>query len=92
MPKHRDRQLWRYGLEEKPKGFQVIPRRPPWPPGHGPCGDGAGACCAGWVIERTFAWLSRSPRLARDCQRLPETSVAMIHAAMSRIMLRRLAG
>jgi transposase len=27
VPKHRDRHLWRYGLEEKPKGFQVIPRR-----------------------------------------------------------------
>jgi putative transposase len=24
---HRDRQLWRYGLEEKPCGFQVLPRR-----------------------------------------------------------------
>jgi hypothetical protein len=24
---HRDRHLWRYRLEEKPKGFQVIPRR-----------------------------------------------------------------
>jgi hypothetical protein len=27
VPKHRDRHLWRQGLEEKPKGFQVIPRR-----------------------------------------------------------------
>ena len=27
VPKHRDRHLWRYGLEDKPKGFQVIPRR-----------------------------------------------------------------
>jgi putative transposase len=24
---HRDRQLWRYGLEEKPRGFGVLPRR-----------------------------------------------------------------
>ena len=44
-----------------------------------------------WVVERTFAWLSRSRRLARDYERPPETGVAMIHAAMSRIMLRRLA-
>ena len=71
VPKHRDRHLWRYGLEEKPKGFQVIPRR--------------------WVVERTFAWLSRSRRLARDYERLPATGKAMIHAAMSRIMLRRIA-
>ena len=27
VPQHPDRQLWRYGLEEKPRGFQVLPRR-----------------------------------------------------------------
>src|SRR5215213_3479654 len=27
VPHHRDRQLWRYGLEEKPHGFLVLPRR-----------------------------------------------------------------
>ena len=27
VPYHRDRQLWRYGLEEKPRGFRVLPRR-----------------------------------------------------------------
>ena len=26
-PSPRDRQLWRYGLEEKPRGFQMLPRR-----------------------------------------------------------------
>lgn len=70
VPKHRGRQFWRYGLEDKPKGFQVIPRR--------------------WVVERTFAWLLRSRRLARDYERLPETGETMIHIAMSRIMLRRM--
>ncbi len=30
-------------------------------------------------------------RLAKDYERLPETALAMIYAAMSRIMLRRLA-
>jgi transposase len=44
-----------------------------------------------WVVERTFAWLSRSRRLARDHERLPETGEAMIQEAMSRIMLRRIA-
>ena len=27
VPHHRNRQLWRYELEEKPRGFQVLPRR-----------------------------------------------------------------
>jgi putative transposase len=27
VPHHPDRHLWRYGLEEKPSGFQVLPRR-----------------------------------------------------------------
>ena len=27
VPRHPDRQLWRYGLEEKPRGFQVLPPR-----------------------------------------------------------------
>jgi putative transposase len=27
VPRHRDRQLWRYGLEETPRGFLVLPRR-----------------------------------------------------------------
>ena len=70
VPRHPDRQLWRYGLEEQPHGFQVLPRR--------------------WVVERTFAWLGQARRLAKDYERLPETAVAMIYWAMSRIMLRRL--
>ncbi len=52
---------------------------------------GSGSCRAAGVIERTFAWLARSRRLARDSERLAETGEAMIHAAMTRIMLRRLA-
>ncbi len=42
-------------------------------------------------IERTFAWLGQARRLAKDYERLPQTAVAMIYAAMSRLMLRRLA-
>jgi hypothetical protein len=43
-------------------------------------------------VERTSAWLSRSCRLARDYERLLDTGEAMVHATMSRIMLRRVAG
>lgn len=44
-----------------------------------------------WVIERTFAWLTRHRRLARDYERLVESSQAFIYVAMIRLGLRRLA-
>ena len=44
-----------------------------------------------WIVERTFAWLVRQRRLARDYERLPEISEAFIYAAMIRLMVRRLA-
>lgn len=43
-----------------------------------------------WVVERTFAWLGRNRRLAKDYERLPETEQAFIYMAMSRILLRRI--
>lgn len=43
-----------------------------------------------WVVERTFAWLNKQRRLAKDYEALTETSEAMIYAAMVRLMLARL--
>jgi transposase len=43
-----------------------------------------------WVVERTFGWLARHRRLARDYERLPESSEAMIRLASIHMMLRRL--
>lgn len=45
-----------------------------------------------WVAERTFAWLVRNRRLARDYERLTANSEAMIKVAMIRLMTARLAG
>jgi transposase len=45
-----------------------------------------------WVVERTFGWLVRNRRLARDYERLTDTSEAMIKIAMIRLMATRLAG
>jgi putative transposase len=44
-----------------------------------------------WVVERTFAWLGRSRRLYKDCEKLTETSAAMVKIAMIHLMVRRLA-
>ena len=44
-----------------------------------------------WIIERTFGWLTRNRRLARDYERLPDTSQAFIYVAMIRLMTMRLA-
>ena len=43
------------------------------------------------MIERTFAWISRNRRLAKDYETLPETGESFIYMAMSRILLKRLA-
>lgn len=45
-----------------------------------------------WVVERTFGWLVRHRRLARDYERLTTNSEAMIKIAMIRLMAARLAG
>ena len=44
-----------------------------------------------WIVERTFAWLGRYRRLKSDYERLPATTEAIIHIAMIRLMVRRLA-
>jgi transposase len=43
-----------------------------------------------WVVERTFGWLVANRRLARDYERLPQTSDTFVYVAMCRLMLRRL--
>lgn len=44
-----------------------------------------------WVVERTFAWLGRYRRLSKDYEFLTDSSRAMIFAALSCLMLKRLA-
>ena len=44
-----------------------------------------------WVVERTFAWLSQNRRMSKDYERLCATGEVFVYAAMSRLMVRRLA-
>jgi putative transposase len=44
-----------------------------------------------WVVERTFAWLGRYRRLSKDYEQLPTTEEAWIFAAMTQLMVHRLA-
>ena len=44
-----------------------------------------------WVVERSFAWIGHNRRMSKDYEKLCATSEAFVYAAMSRLMLRRLA-
>lgn len=43
-----------------------------------------------WIVERTFGWLLRNRRLAKDYERRVQTSETLIQVAMIRLMLKRL--
>src|ERR671939_109664 len=42
-----------------------------------------------WVVERSFAWMARCRRLARDHERLPETLAGFHFVAFAGLLLRR---
>ncbi len=42
-----------------------------------------------WVVERSFAWMARFRRLARDYERLPETLAGLHFLAFAMLMLKR---
>jgi len=41
-----------------------------------------------WVVERSFGWMARFRRLARDYERLPKTVAALHFLAFSMLMLK----
>ena len=43
-----------------------------------------------WVVERTFAWLNRCRRLAKDWENLTRNALAFLRLASIRLMPRRL--
>ena len=44
-----------------------------------------------WVVERTFAWLGRCRRLAKDWEKSIESATAFAHIASIRMLTRRIA-
>ena len=44
-----------------------------------------------WIVERTFGWLGRCRRLAKDFEALTRTQLAFVQLAMIRLMMRRIA-
>jgi putative transposase len=42
-----------------------------------------------WIVERTFAWIAKARRLAREYETLPKSEEGMIYIAMIHVMLRR---
>ena len=47
--------------------------------------------CRRWVVERSFAWMGRCCRLAKDFERTIEISLAWVKLAVCRFMIRRIA-
>ncbi len=43
-----------------------------------------------WVVERTFAWLGRNRRLAKDYEQVTECSETWVYLASIRLLLTRL--
>ncbi len=44
-----------------------------------------------WVVERTFAWLGRNRRLAKDFERTIESATAWLYLASIQLITRRIA-
>jgi transposase len=42
-----------------------------------------------WVVKRTFIWLNRNRRLAKDVERTIESAVSWLHVASVKLMSRR---
>ncbi len=44
-----------------------------------------------WVVERTFAWLNRNRRLAKDFEATTQSAVTWLYITSVKLMMRRLA-
>ncbi|TSC71335.1 MAG: hypothetical protein G01um101470_668 [Parcubacteria group bacterium Gr01-1014_70] len=42
-----------------------------------------------WVVERSFGWLEKCRRLWKNCERFPDSSLAMMQLAFISLLLKR---
>ena len=71
-----------WAAEEYGVAVEVV-RRPPGTPGFV-------VQARRWVVERTFAWLSRHRRLSRDFERYEHTTETLLYLASCHLLLKRL--
>lgn len=43
-----------------------------------------------WIVECSFAWLEKNRRLWKNCERLLNTSLQLLHLAFLALLLKRL--
>jgi transposase len=68
----------------------LIAHRVYWPRPSSDAARGYEVLLRRWVVERTFAWLGRCRRLAKDFENLNRKALAFLNLASIRLMLRRL--
>jgi transposase len=78
---------WRLIIVKRPAKWVWVPVDAP-PPG---LPSGFHVLPKRWIVEQTFAWLTRNRRLTKDWERLSTTSETWIYLAMSRLMAKKLA-
>ena len=78
---------WTLLVVKRPRRWVRVPADQPAPEMPG----GFAVLPQRWIVERTFAWLVRNRRLAKDWEGLPATTETWIYLAMSRLMTKRLA-
>jgi putative transposase len=78
---------WTLLIVKRPRRWVRVPADQPAPEMPG----GFSILPQRWIVERTFAWLIRNRRLAKDWERLSATTETWIYLAMSRLMTKRLA-
>jgi transposase len=93
---YRGAELRRWITEGLGLSLEIVQRRSRWVGVHNdvepePIPPGFEVIRRRWVVERTFAWISRNRRMSRDYEFLPETGEALIYVTMIRLMLRWLA-